>query len=83
MITDHSIDNYITRVKGVPLSISSEELRKEAHREIKKALEDPESIIQSKKSDCPIHIRGDVAIPVKEDHVPTTYNSETFKKKAK
>lgn len=86
-ISTHSVDMYCERILSVNSSIAGEELREYCREKIEETVVDPEIIYNKEKEEggCPIHIRGDIAVPVRpaEENpdkvvVPTTYPKETY-----
>lgn len=82
-ITEHAIDNYISRIIGVEPEQTGESIRKRAADKILQTVNTPDRIHKRANENIPVYIRGDVAVPVGKDpsgelYVPTTYNSSTF-----
>lgn len=82
-ITKHSVDNYLERVFDLPHETAGEGIRDIAAERIEEVINNPDHIIREDGNPVPIHIKGDVAIPVAETHVPTTYHADTFKDRIK
>lgn len=83
-VSSHAVDNYIERVMCINHETVDTRTRSYAENMILSAALNPERIHHEEDESCPIHIRGDVAVPVKVKRegdgrvVPTTYHSDTF-----
>lgn len=84
-IHEHAVDRYIERVDGTNPAVASRDLRETARFYIMEAVKDPEAKVNGETSNTPIHISGDVAVPVDKSRlpggnavVPTTYHAEVF-----
>ena len=89
-ILEHARDRYLRRVKGVNPEIASEDMRMEANSAIEEAVTSPLVKYHGKADKPPVHIKGEVAVPVDAKNpgdkrksgvvllVPTAYNSSTF-----
>lgn len=87
-IHEHAKDNYIKRVNGVDPGQANMAMRKRAEDAIRKTVLEPDTVHVSSGETKPIHMRGDVAVPVDEGEagiedatIPTTYHADTFRSK--
>lgn len=82
-ITEHAIDNYISRIIGADPHQTGETIRKRATDKIRDTVNKPGRVHKRSGEKVPVYIKGDIAVPVGKDpggelYVPTTYHSRTF-----
>lgn len=86
-VSAHAVDMYIERIIGVKKEMVGDSIRASARKKIINAVLDPQIIYNEEedKGGCPIHIRGEIAIPVRPAEeapskvvVPTTYPRDTY-----
>lgn len=63
-IEEHALKQYVTRVLKKEVESVGAEILRSAYLEIYLAALDPDWIYHKKKEMAPIHIRGDIAVPV-------------------
>lgn len=80
-IHSHAVDRYIERVLNLKPEQAGFHIREMARIRIREAASDPEQTYHEMKEEPPIHIRGQVAVPVDGATVPTAYHSNTFTSK--
>lgn len=85
VVYSHAISNYSERVLGIDVRQTGSGLKDWIREQIVKTVKDPDEIYKSSPNESPIHIRGGIAIPVRDTEdgveVPTTYRSEKYMRK--
>lgn len=63
-IEEHAVKQYVKRVLGREAEDVTPEVLRAAYLEIYATAKDPDWIYHEKKEMAPIHVRGDIAVPV-------------------
>lgn len=80
-VTEHSVNQYIERVIGVPKEMVGDSVREWAEGRLRDTAEFPDDVYHEQEDNCPIHIRKEIAAPVERGVVKTAYKATTFRSK--
>lgn len=84
-VSTHAVDMYIERILEVRKEMVGDNIREFAREKIIETVLEPQIVYNKERDKCPIHIRGEIAIPVRPATenpskivVPTTYPRDTY-----
>lgn len=81
----HVAERYVERVLEVDHEEATEEMLERAIEHTKEAVRSPDTIYHGERESCPIHIKGDLAVPVDRSNgevvVTTAYHADKFRGK--